>query len=156
MMNVGDMLPDFSLQNQDGTQVDRKSLKGYFSVLFFYPKDDTPGCTKEACDFSGKLVDFEKMDVKVFGISKDSVASHKKFADKHSLDMDLLSDEKTDFLKECGVIAEKSMFGKKYLGIVRTTFIVSPKGKIVEIYRKVSVLGHVKEVLKKVKELATL
>lgn len=153
MLNIGDKAPEFNLASSSGENVALKNLKGSWVVLYFYPKDMTPGCTTEACDFRDFHGDFNKMGVKVLGVSPDSVKSHDKFIGKHELPFELLSDEGKTMLEAYGVWKEKSMYGKKYMGVERTTTIIDPQGKVAAIWNKVSVTGHVKEVLEKLKEL---
>ena len=153
MLNDGDKAPDFTLPRDGGETVKLSQFKGKPLVLFFYPKDDTSGCTKEAVEFSAKLEAFHRAGAEVVGISPDSVKSHDKFRDKHSLTVTLLSDEDKQVLEAYGVWAEKSMYGKKYMGVERSTFIVGKKGKIARSWRKVKVPGHVDEVLAAVQEL---
>jgi peroxiredoxin Q/BCP len=152
MLEIGKKAPDFSLQNQEG---DKVSLKGYLGkniVLYFYPKDDTSGCTKEACSFSDNLPKFSKIDAVIIGVSPDSVNSHKKFSEKYKLKFDLLADEDKKVVEKYGVWKEKSMYGRKYMGVERTTFIIDKKGKIKTIFNKVKVDGHDKEVLQALKD----
>lgn len=151
MLKPGMKAPDFSLLNDKGEEISLKDFKGKKVVLYFYPKDDTSGCTKEACDFRDKIKVFEKNKIVVIGVSKDSVKSHDKFRKKYNLPFMLLSDENLDVLKKYDVWKEKSMYGRKYMGIERTTFIIDEKGVIKEIYSKVKVDGHVDEVLSKIK-----
>jgi len=146
-LKVGSKAPDFTLRSGDGKEVSLKDLKGRKAVLYFYPKDDTSGCAKEACAFNENLKVLEKKDTVVIGVSADSVASHKKFADKYGLTFPLLSDEKKEMIKKYGVWKEKSLYGKKFMGIVRTTFVINEQGVIVRIFPKVKVDGHVNEVL---------
>ena len=146
-LKVGSKAPDFTLQAGDGKEVSLKNLKGRKAVLYFYPKDNTPGCTKEACTFNENLKILEKKGTVVIGVSADSVASHKKFAEKYSLTFPLLSDEKKEMIKKYGVWKEKSLYGKKFMGIERTTFVIDEHGVIVKIFPKVKVDGHVDEVL---------
>ena len=146
-LKMGSKAPDFTLQTGDGKEVSLKVLKGRKVVLYFYPKDDTPGCTKEACTFNENLKILEKKGTVVIGVSADSVASHKKFADKYGLTFTLLSDEKKEMIKKYGVWKEKSLYGKKFMGIERTTFLIDEHGVIVKIFPKVKVGGHVDEVL---------
>ena len=150
---VGDKAPAFKLKNQDGRTISLSDLKGNPVVLYFYPKDDTSGCTKEACNFRDEFPKFGKMKAEIIGVSADSVDSHKKFADKYKLPFNLLSDEKKDILDKYGVWQEKSMYGRKYMGIVRTTFIIDSSGKIRKIFPKVKVENHNKEVMDALKEL---
>lgn len=145
--------PEFCLPNQDGAEISLRDLKGKWVVLYFYPKDDTPGCTTEACDFTTSIQDFEDLDAIVIGVSPDSVAKHKKFVDKHSLKVTLLSDEQKTTLNDYGVWQEKSMCGKKYMGVVRTTVIINPEGLIVKQFNNVKVKGHIDAVKKALQEL---
>lgn len=149
MLQPGDKAPDFKLPADDGKTYSLKNFKGKKLVLYFYPKDSTSGCTAEACDFRDNAKLFTKNDAVVIGVSKDSIKSHEKFRDKYSLNFPLLSDEDGKMLEAFGVWKEKSMYGKKYMGIERTTFIIDEKGKIQEIFPKVKVNGHVKEILSK-------
>ena len=150
---VGDKAPAFKLKNQDGKSISLSDLKGKPVVLYFYPKDDTSGCTKEACNFRDEFPKFGKMKAEIIGVSADSVESHKKFADKYNLPFNLLSDEKKEVLEKYGVWKEKSMYGRKYMGIVRSTFIIDATGKIRKIFPKVKVENHNKEVMDALKEL---
>lgn len=152
MLEIGKKAPDFSLQNQDGEKVTLKDYLEKKVVLYFYPKDDTSGCTKEACSFSENLPKFSKVDAVILGLSPDSVKSHKKFAEKYKLKFDLLADEEKKVVEKYGVWKEKSMYGRKYMGVERTTFIIDEKGKIKNIYNKVKVDGHDKEVLAALKD----
>jgi len=149
----GDKAPSFKLKNQDGKTVSLTDLKGKPVVLYFYPKDDTSGCTKEACNFRDEFPKFKKSKAEIIGVSADSVESHKKFAEKYKLPFDLLSDEKKEVLAKYGVWQEKSMYGRKYMGIVRTTYIIDQSGKIRKIFPKVKVKDHNKEVMEALKEL---
>lgn len=149
MLKPGDKAPDFKLPSDDGKVYSLKDFKGKKLVLYFYPKDNTSGCTAEACDFRDNIKMFTKNDTVVVGVSKDSIKSHEKFRDKNSLNFPLLSDEEGKMLEAYGVWKEKSMYGKKYMGIERTTFIIDEKGKIQEIFPKVKVNGHIKEILSK-------
>ncbi len=148
MLNVGDKAPDFSLPDSTGMIVSLKNFKGKKVVLYFYPKDSTPGCTTEACSFRDNLARIRSKGAEVIGMSADTVKSHAKFADKYELSFPLLSDETKETLKAYGVWQMKSMLGKKYMGIVRTTVIIDEKGKIAHIFEKVKVAGHTEEVLK--------
>jgi peroxiredoxin Q/BCP len=150
MLKAGDKAPDFKLLSENGKEVTLKKLKGHKVVLYFYPKDDTSGCTKEACDFKDSIKVFEKKETVVIGVSKDSVESHKKFKSKYDLPFTLLSDESTKMLSDYGVWKEKSMYGRKYMGIERTTFLIDEKGKIKEIWEKVKVPGHITDILSKI------
>ena len=146
-LDVGAKAPDFSLPDQDGSTVTLKGLKGKQVVLYFYPKDDTSGCTKEACDFRDSLAPIKKAGAVVIGVSKDGKASHQKFIAKYGLPFALLSDEESEVCKAYGVYKEKSMYGRKYLGIERSTFVIDATGRIKALFRKVKVPGHVDEVL---------
>jgi len=152
--NEGDKVPDFSLQADDGTTVTPASLAGKKVILFFYPKDDTPGCTKEACGFRDAFPQFGKIDAVVLGVSPDSIESHRKFKKKYQLPFRLLSDEGHKLADAFGVWKQKSMYGLKFMGIERTTVIVDRKGRVARIFPKVKVPGHVEEVEKAVRELA--
>lgn len=145
---IGKPAPDFSLPSTSGEAVSLKQFKGKKTVvLYFYPKDDTPGCTKEACGFRDLREQFEAAGAVILGISNDPVDSHLKFRDKHKLPFDLLADEDAAVSKAYGVYKQKNLYGKKYLGIERTTFIIDRTGRIAQIYPKVKVEGHVQDVL---------
>lgn len=150
---AGDRAPDFKLAMDDGTQVSRASLKGRPYVIYFYPKDDTSGCTKEAIDFSAALSKFEKAGVAVIGVSKDSLESHERFKKKHKLKLALGSDPDIKTATTYGVWVEKSMYGRKYMGMERATFLVDAKGVIAEAWHKVKVPGHAEAVLAAAKRL---
>ena len=152
MLNEGDKAPAFRLPTEDG-EVKLSDFKGKTLVLYFYPKDDTSGCTKEAIGFSGALADFEAAGATVLGVSKDSPAKHAKFRQKHDLTVPLASDEEGAMIEAYGAWVEKSMYGKAYMGIDRSTFIIDGKGVIRKIWRKVKVPGHVEAVLDAVKAL---
>ncbi len=154
MTSEGDKAPDFSLQADDGTTVTLDSLAGRKVVLFFYPKDDTPGCTKEACGFRDAFPQFGKVDAIVLGVSPDDLESHRKFKRKYQLPFRLLSDERHRLADSFGVWKQKSMYGLKFMGIERTTVIIDRKGRVARIFPKVKVPGHVEEVEKAVRELA--
>ena len=145
-LQVRDKAPDFSLPDQDGKTVSLKSLKGKQVVLYFYPKDDTPGCTKEACGFRDSWSAIEKANTVVLGVSMDDAESHQKFIKKYSLPFTLLCDEDGTVSKAYGVYKKKNMYGKIYWGIERSTFIIDETGKLKAIFRKVTVDGHVDEV----------
>jgi peroxiredoxin Q/BCP len=134
MLDVGDKAPAFTLESDSAETISSKDLKGQRYVLYFYPKDDTPGCTKEACNFRDRLPDFSALGVKVFGVSADSVAAHGKFAKKYGLTFPLLADPEHQLLEAYGVWVEKSMYGRKYFGIQRATFVVDAKGKIEKVW----------------------
>jgi len=152
-LQAGDKAPDFNMPADGGGAAALKDFKGKTVVLYFYPKDDTPGCTKEAIGFSEARPAFDKEGAVVIGVSKDSVAKHEKFKAKHGLDILLGSDEDTGVCEAYGVWKEKKMYGKTFMGIERSTFLIDPKGRIARIWRKVKVPGHVDEVLEAVKAL---
>ncbi|NHJ48090.1 MAG: thioredoxin-dependent thiol peroxidase [Asgard group archaeon] len=152
-IKVGDKAPEFCLTETSDTEICLKDLKGKWIILYFYPKDNTSGCTLEAIDFTKSLDDFEKMNAVVFGVSPDSIKSHQKFTDKHELKVKLLSDENKDVLEKYGVWQEKSMYGKTHMGVVRSTVLIDPKGNIAEVWEKVRVKDHVESVKLKLKEL---
>jgi peroxiredoxin Q/BCP len=152
-LKVGDKAPAFKLKNQDEETISLSGLKGKPVVLYFYPKDDTPGCTKEACNFRDEFPKFGKLKAEIIGISTDSVKSHKKFAEKYGLPFNLLADEKKEVVEKYGVWKEKNMYGRKYMGIERTTFIINSDGRIANIFPKVKVDEHNKEVMEALKEL---
>lgn len=154
MTTEGDKVPDFSLKADDGTTVTPAALAGKKVVLFFYPKDDTPGCTKEACGFRDAFPQFGEIDAVVLGVSPDSIESHRKFKQKYQLPFRLLSDEGHRLADAFGVWKQKSMYGLKFMGIERTTVIIDRKGRVARIFPKVKVPGHVEEVEKAVRELA--
>ena len=147
-VKVSDKAPDFTLPADGGGTVSLKALKGKTVVLYFYPKDDTSGCTAEACAFRDSLPDFSKVKAEIVGVSRDSVASHDKFKKKFRLPFPLASDADGKVCQDYGVWVEKSMYGKKYMGIERSTFLIDPKGVIRGVWRKVKVPGHADEVLK--------
>ena len=151
---VGDLAPDFDLEADDGTRVSLEGLRGRTVVLFFYPKDNTSGCTREACDFRDALPRFGEMDAEIFGVSPDSAKSHRKFRDKFQLPYRLLVDEGHRLADAYGIWQEKRMYGVSYMGVVRTTVIIDAQGRIARIFPKVKVDGHVDEVAKAVSEIA--
>jgi peroxiredoxin Q/BCP len=153
MLQVGDKAPDFCLVNQDSEEVCLRDLQGSWVVLYFYPKDNTPGCTTEALDFTALKSEFEKEGATILGVSPDSVKKHQNFIAKKELGITLLSDEDKEVLKKYGVWQLKKNFGKEYMGVVRSTFLIDPDGKIAYIWPKVKVKGHAQEVLEKLKEL---
>ena len=150
MLKAGDKAPDFSLISDEGKNISLKDFKGKKVILYFYPKDDTSGCTKEACSFRDNIKIVNKKNAVVIGVSKDDTKSHQKFKKKYDLPFTLLSDENLDMLKKYDVWKEKSMYGKKYMGIERTTYIIDEKGKIQDVFNKVKVDGHTEEVLEKI------
>jgi len=153
MIEAGKKAPTFSLPDSDGNKISLKDYLGKKVVLYFYPKDMTSGCTKEACDFRDASPNFNKVKAVVLGVSADSVERHKKFSDKYELPFLLLSDENKKVLEKYGVWKEKSMYGRKYMGIERTTVIIDEQGKIAKIFHKVKVNGHIDEVLKVIDEM---
>ncbi|MEB8386413.1 peroxiredoxin [Rhodobacteraceae bacterium KMM 6894] len=153
MPDITDTAPDFSLPRDGGGEISLSAEGGAPIVLFFYPRDDTSGCTKEALAFTALLPAFEEAGVKVFGISKDSVSKHDKFRDKHQLAMPLLSDEHGTTCEDYGVWKEKSMYGKTFHGIERTTFLIGADGRIAQAWRKVKVPGHAEAVLEAARAL---
>lgn len=153
MLEVGKKAPNFELKNNNDELVSLSDLKGKNVVLYFYPKDNTPGCTIEAQDFSALKKEFEKTDTIILGVSKDSIKKHQNFINKYDLKIDLLADEDGETCEEYGVIKEKSMFGKKYMGIDRSTFLIDKIGKISKIWRSVKVKNHADEVLEEAKKL---
>tara|TARA_B100000029_G_scaffold427926_1_gene437552 strand:- start:1281 stop:1754 length:474 start_codon:yes stop_codon:yes gene_type:complete len=150
---IGNKLPAISLSLSNEKTIKTKDLLGKKHILYFYPKDNTPGCTTEAKDFSAKIEEFNKLKTKVIGISKDSIKTHKKFINKQGLKILLASDEEGKVLEKFGVWVEKNMYGRKYMGIQRSTFLIDEKLKIIFVWEKVKVKGHVDEVLEKIKEL---
>lgn len=153
MLEVGTVAPEFCLPNQDDVEICLRDLKGKWIVLYFYPKDNTPGCTTEACDFSDAAPDFSNLNAIIIGVSADSTAKHRNFIEKKDLSITLLSDESTTMLQDYGVWSLKKNYGREYMGIVRSTFIIDPKGVIKAIWEKVKVKDHAKEVKKKLEEL---
>jgi peroxiredoxin Q/BCP len=152
-IELGDKAPDFTLPTDGGGTITLSGLKGKKVVLYFYPKDDTSGCTAEACGFRDALPDYSGTGAVVIGISKDSVASHDKFKKKHDLPFTLASDASSDVCEKYGVWVEKSMYGRKYMGIERCTFLIDGAGVVRGAWRKVKVPGHVAEVLKAARAL---
>ena len=167
MLEVGTKAPDFCLENQDEVEICLRDLKGKWVVLYFYPKDNTPGCTTEACDFTEQLPDFEGLNAVVLGVSADSPKTHRNFIAKHDLKITLLSDPDHEMMENYGVWRLKKNYGKEYMGIVRSTYIIDPEGKIAAVWDNVKVrqkrsknkvkyeIIHVEEVKKKLEELQT-
>ncbi len=153
MLDTGQTAPDFTLPRDGGGEVTLSQLRPKKVVLYFYPKDDTSGCTKQAIAFSEHVAEFDAEDAVILGISRDSVAKHDKFRDKHELKVTLLADEDGKTCEDYGVWVEKSMYGKKYMGIERSTFVIDGAGQIRQAWRKVKVPGHVEEVLSAVREI---
>ncbi len=152
-LDVGDEAPGFCLPDQDGEEACLGDFRGGWVVLYFYPKDNSKGCTLEAIDFTMSLGDFEAMGTKVLGVSPDSVKSHKNFCVKHDLKLTLLSDPGHRVLEEYGVWQTKKMYGREFEGVVRSTFLIDPEGKIAHAWRKVKVAGHVDAVKQRLSEL---
>jgi thioredoxin-dependent peroxiredoxin len=148
MLEVGTKAPDFTLEDSGGNKVSLKDFKGKKVVLYFYPRDNTPGCTRQALAFKNLYEDFKARDVVVIGISKDSTASHVKFAQKNGLPFILLSDPETEVIQKYGVWQEKKMYGKTSMGVVRTTYVISEKGKIEKLFPKVKPDTNAEEILK--------
>lgn len=153
MVKAGKKAPDFTLLNQDGKKVKLSQFSGQNVVLYFYPKDNTSGCTIEACNFRDTFSELSNLGAVVIGISPDTAESHKKFAEKYNLPFNLLADPEKKVLEKYGVWKEKSMYGKKYMGVERTTFIIDKNGKVRKIFEKVKVPNHHNEVLEYLKEL---
>ena len=154
-LKIDDTIPTFVLPLSDDTLLNSKELKKKLYIIYFYPKDNTPGCTNEAKDFSSFVEKFKKLDVDVIGVSKDSIKKHVNFIEKQSLKIKLASDETGEVIESFGVWVEKKMYGRSYMGIERSTFIVSRNGKILEVYRKVKVKNHAQLVLERVQEILT-
>ena len=152
-LDIDTQAPDFSISTEDGKNITLSSFKGKKVVLYFYPKDDTPGCTRESCDFNAALVDFSRINAEVIGISRDSLASHKKFKEKYGLTFPLVSDEDGKICMAYGVWVEKKNYGKSYMGIERSTFLINENGLIQKVWRKVKVDNHVSKVLEAIANL---
>ena len=151
-MKEKELAPNFKIPSSNNKEFELKKNKNKFLIIYFYPRDNTPGCTNEAKDFSKLYKEFKKLNCDIFGISKDSVESHQKFISKFKIPFQLLSDDKIIALKKYGAWGEKSMYGKKFMGIKRTTVLINPKGKIIKIWNNVKVKDHAKEVLSCLKE----
>ncbi len=151
MLEVGQKAPEFCLPNQDEVEICLRDLKGKWIVLYFYPKDNTPGCTTEACDFTTEFEEFEELDAVIIGVSPDSPKKHRNFIAKKDLKITLLADEEKEVLQSYSVWQLKKMYGREYMGVVRSTFLINPKGDIEAIWSKVKVKGHVQEVKEKLK-----
>jgi peroxiredoxin Q/BCP len=151
-MKEKELAPNFKIPSSNNKEFELKKNKNKFLIIYFYPRDNTPGCTNEAKDFSKLYKEFKKLNCEIFGISKDSIESHKKFISKFKIPFQLLSDEKIVALKKYRAWGEKSMYGKKFMGIKRTTVLISPKGKIIKIWNNVKVKEHAIEVLSCLKE----
>lgn len=153
LIDIGDKAPVFTLNDQNGSKTKLGDFKGKWVVLYFYPKDNTPGCTTEACEFTTHLKHFEKLNAKVLGVSPDSIDSHRKFIDKYKLKFNLLSDPDKKVMEKYGAFGLKKMYGKEVMGVIRSTFIIDPKGKIAHFWRKVKAAGHAEKVHQKLSEL---
>lgn len=153
MVKVGDKAPKFCLMNQSEEKTCLKDMKGKWVVLYFYPKDLTSGCTIEAIDFTKAKNAFSRLGAEILGVSPDSIEMHQKFIDKNNLTIDLLSDTKHEVLEKYGVWQNKKMYGKEFKGVVRSTYLIDPEGKIAHVWSGVSVKGHAEEVKNKLKEL---
>ena len=153
MLEINDNAPSFCLPNQDKEEICLRDLAGKWVVLYFYPRDNTPGCTTEACDFSDNIDEFEDLDAIVLGVSPDSPKKHRNFIDKKSLKVTLLADEDKSLCQDYGVWQLKKFMGRESMGVVRSTFIISPEGKISALWRKVRVKGHIDSVKEKLAEL---
>jgi len=148
MLHPGDQLPQFSLPDQNNVVHGADEFRGKWLIVYFYPKDDTPGCTKEACSFRDAFNELQRRGVQVVGISKDSVASHQKFAEKYHLNFPLLSDTSKETIEAFGAWGQKKFMGREFEGILRTTFLVDPQGKIFRVYEKVNPIEHADQILK--------
>ena len=153
MLDFGNSVPDFCLPNQDEEEICFRDIKGRWIVLYFYPRDNTPGCTTEACDFTDRLVDFRELDAVILGVSPDTPRKHRNFIKKYDLKITLLADVDKELAKKFGVWQLKKSYGREYMGIVRSTFLISPDGKIAYKWEKVRVKGHANEVKKRLIEL---
>ena len=150
-LNVNDSAPNFTLHNQNGEPRTLSDYRGQFVIIYFYPKDDTPGCTIQACSYRDSMQEFTDRKIKVFGISKDDETSHSKFQAKFNLNFELLADDQKEVVTLYDVYKEKNMYGKKSMGVVRTTFVIDPEGKIVAIFDKVNPSEDVQKVLQVIK-----
>ena len=153
MVSEGDIAPDFQLPTDDGTILELSAMRGSPLVLYFYPKDDTSGCTKEALAFTEHVKDFSALGTRVVGVSPDSVAAHEKFKTKHGLSVTLASDPEKQVCDAYGVWVEKSMYGRKYTGVERSTFLIDAEGRVARAWRKVKVPGHAEAVLDALKQI---
>ena len=152
MTKIGDKFPDFNLKNQNGETISSEDLKGSKSIVYFYPRDNTPTCTTEACDFRDNLEDFNELNTKVYGISGDSEKKHANFSNKHSLNFDLLVDEDYQLSEKVGVYQLKKSFGKESMGIVRTTFVLDEDNKVIHVIEKVKVKTQIEDLKNFLKE----
>jgi len=153
MLEIGDAIPPFCLPNQDEEEICFRDIKGRWAVIYFYPKDNTPGCTTEACAFTEALPDFTELEAIILGVSPDSPKKHRNFIEKKELKITLLADEDKSLCKSFGIWQLKKFMGREYMGVVRSTFLVNPKGEVAYKWEKVRVKGHVDEVREKLREL---
>jgi peroxiredoxin Q/BCP len=153
MLQIGDKAPDFCLEDPDWGEMCLKDLKGKWVVLYFYPKDNTKGCTLEALEFTAAEDDFTEKNAVIIGVSPDSLKSHTKFRQKHDLSINLLSDTEKETLEAYGVWQKKKMYGREYMGVVRSTYLIDPEGKVAHVWTKVRVAGHVDAIMEKLTEL---
>ena len=153
MLEIGDKIPAFCLPNQDEEEICFRDIKGRWAVIYFYPKDNTPGCTTEACDFTSALPDFTILEAIILGVSPDSPKKHRNFIEKKELKITLLADEDKSLCKSFGMWQLKKFMGREYMGVVRSTFLIAPDGTLAYRWEKVKVKGHVEEVKEKLKEL---
>ena len=153
MLEIGQSAPEFCIPNQDDVEICLRDLKGKWIVLYFYPKDNTPGCTTEACDFTDAMPNFEELDAIILGVSPDSPTKHRNFIEKKDIGFTLLSDEEKTTCEAYGVWQLKKFMGKEYMGVVRSTFLIDPDGKIAKIWDKVKVKGHAFDVQETLKSL---
>jgi peroxiredoxin Q/BCP len=153
MIEIGQQAPDFCLPNQDDVEICSRDLKGKWIVLYFYPKDSTPGCTTEACEFTEAMPDFDGLGAVILGVSADSTKRHRNFIEKQNLEITLLSDESTEMMQAYGVWQLKKNYGREYMGIVRSTYIIDPDGKVAASWSNVKVKGHVEAVKAKLAEI---
>ena len=153
MLEVGDAIPPFCIANQDEEEICFRDIKGRWIILYFYPKDNTQGCTTEACDFTASLPDFSSLNAIVLGVSPDSPKKHRNFIEKRDLKLTLLADEDKSLCKSFGVWQQKKNFGKEYMGVVRSTYLIAPKGTLAFKWEKVRVKGHVEVVKEKLREV---
>ena len=152
-LQIGDKAPNFRLPNQDNAEISLQDFRGSWVVLYFYPKDKTPGCTQEACDFRDNLANLSGLNAVVLGVSPDSVKTHQSFIDKESLNFTLLSDTDKKALKCYGAWGLKKLYGKEYEGVIRSTFVIDPQGKIAFLWKNVKVKGHIDAIKEKLQEL---
>ena len=153
MLEIGDTIPPFCLPNQDEEEICFRDIKGRWAVIYFYPKDNTPGCTTEACDFTEALPDFNKLEAIILGVSPDSPKKHRNFIEKKNLKITLLADEDKSLCKSFGIWKLKKFMGREYMGVVRSTFLIAPDGTLAYKWEKVRVKNHVAEVKEKLQEL---